>query len=40
MKIVVSGVFVKYSREELKDIIEDHGGKCVTSISKNITFVC
>ena len=39
MKIVVSGVFVKYSREELKDIIEDHGGKCVTSISKNITFV-
>ena len=39
MKIVVSGVFSDYSRTEYKKMIEDHGGKNVSSISKNITFV-
>ena len=39
MRIVVSGVFVNYSRSELKKMIEDHGGKNVSSISKNTTFV-
>jgi DNA ligase (NAD+) len=38
-KIVVSGVFLQYSRVELKQMIEDHGGKNVNSISKNTTFV-
>ena len=39
MKIVVSGVFSKYSRAELKKMIEEHGGKNVGSISKSTTFV-
>ena len=39
MSIVVSGVFERYSRLELKKIIEDNGGKNVSSISKNTTFV-
>ena len=39
MKIVVSGVFSQYSRAELKRMIEEHGGKNVSSISKNTTFV-
>ena len=37
--IVVSGVFEKYSRKDLKDMIEKHGGKSVGSISKKTTFV-
>jgi DNA ligase (NAD+) len=37
--IVISGVFEKYSRDELKKIIEQHGGKNVASISKKTTFV-
>ena len=39
MKIVVSGVFNKYNRSELKRMIEEHGGKNVGSISKSTTFV-
>ncbi len=39
MKIVVSGVFHSYSRVALKKMIEAHGGKSVSSISKNTTFV-
>jgi DNA ligase (NAD+) len=39
MKIVVSGVFEKYSRAEYKKMIEEHGGKNVGSISKSTTFV-
>ncbi len=37
--IVISGVFEKYSRDELKKIIEQHAGKNVASISKKTTFV-
>ena len=39
MAIVVSGVFTQYSRNELKQLIEKHGGKNVSSISKKTTFV-
>ena len=39
MRIIVSGVFSQYSRVELKQMIEDHGGKNINSISKNTTFV-
>jgi DNA ligase (NAD+) len=39
MRILVSGVFTQFSRVELKKMIEDHGGKNVSSISKNTTFV-
>ncbi|MEC8852929.1 MAG: BRCT domain-containing protein, partial [Bacteroidota bacterium] len=31
--------FSQYIRIELKQMIEDHGGKNVSSISKNTTFV-
>lgn len=37
--IVVSGVFTQFSRTELKQLIEQHGGKNVGSISKKTTFV-
>jgi len=39
MKIVVSGVFNQNSRVEYKKMIEEHGGKNVSSISKNTTFI-
>lgn len=37
--IVVSGVFQKFSRDELKKTIEKYGGKNVGSISKKTTFI-
>ncbi|WP_369048855.1 NAD-dependent DNA ligase LigA [Tenacibaculum sp. UWU-22] len=37
--IVVSGVFSKMSRNELKKIIEDNGGKVSSSISKKTSYV-
>lgn len=36
---VVSGVFHSFSRDELKTLIEDHGGKNVSSISKKTDYV-
>ena len=36
---MISGVFKEYSRKELKALIEKHGGKNVSSISKKTTFV-
>jgi DNA ligase (NAD+) len=36
---VVSGVFSKFSRDELKQTIESHGGKNVGSISKKTDYV-
>ena len=38
-KIVVSGVFEKFSRNELKDTIEKYGGQNVGSISGKTTYV-
>ena len=32
-------MFSKFSRVELKKMIEEHGGKNISSISKNTTFV-
>lgn len=37
--IVVSGTFAQYSREAYKDLIEQHGGKNVSSISKKTSFI-
>lgn len=37
--IVISGTFQQHSREEYKALIEAHGGKNVSSISKKTTFV-
>lgn len=39
MTFVVSGVFTSFSRDELKHIIEDNGGKNVGSISAKTTYV-
>ena len=38
-KIVVSGVFTRFGRNELKQLIEDNGGINVSSISKATDFV-
>lgn len=35
LSIIVSGTFKEFSRDEIKDIIEKHGGKNVSSVSKN-----
>jgi len=37
--IVISGVFQHYSREELKRLVEAHGGKNVGSISSKTSFI-
>jgi DNA ligase (NAD+) len=39
MTFVISGVFEKYGRDELKSIIKDHGGKVVSSISGKLTYL-
>ena len=39
MSIVVSGVFSTMSRDEIKELIEDLGGKNVSSISSKTSFV-
>jgi DNA ligase (NAD+) len=36
---VVSGVFASFSRDEIKKLIEDNGGKNVGSISAKTDFV-
>lgn len=36
---VVSGVFTKYTRQEVKDLIEQHGGKITGSISSKTNYV-
>ncbi|MFP4489400.1 MAG: NAD-dependent DNA ligase LigA [Bacteroidales bacterium] len=37
--IVISGIFEKHSREEYKDMIEEFGGKNVSSVSSNTSFI-
>jgi DNA ligase (NAD+) len=37
--IVVSGVFNRYSRDELKTMIEEYGGRNVSSISAKTSFI-
>lgn len=39
LTFVISGVFNKYSRDQLKDLIEFHGGKNSGSISKKTSYV-
>ena len=36
---VISGVFESFSRDELKSLIEKHGGKFTGSISKKTDFI-
>lgn len=37
--IVISGTFSHYSREQLKQLVEDNGGKNVGSVSKKTSFI-
>lgn len=37
--IVISGTFQKHSREELKQLVEDHGGKNAGSVSGKTSFI-
>jgi len=37
--IVISGVFLKFSRDEYKEMIEVNGGKNAASVSRNTTFI-
>jgi len=39
LTLVISGVFLKVSRRELQDLIEKHGGKNTSSISKKTDFL-
>ncbi len=39
LSIVISGTFEKHSRDELKQLIEKHGGKNVGSISKKTSYL-
>ncbi len=39
LSIIISGTFALHSRDELKVLIEKHGGKNVTSISKNTSYL-
>ena len=36
---MISGVFLKHSREEYKEIIEKNGGKNSSSVSGNTSFI-
>jgi DNA ligase (NAD+) len=36
---IISGTFEKFSRDELKDIIEQNGGKILSSISAKLNFL-
>jgi DNA ligase (NAD+) len=39
LSFIISGVFEKYSRDELKDIIEANGGKILSSISAKLSYL-
>jgi DNA ligase (NAD+) len=39
VSFVVSGVFKAFSREELKQLIEENGGKNVSAISAKTTYL-
>ena len=39
MSIVISGTFSRISREELKELIHQHGGKNVSSISASTSLL-
>jgi len=39
LSFVISGVFEKYGRDELKELIKSHGGKVVSSISAKLDYL-
>jgi DNA ligase (NAD+) len=36
---VISGTFSKYSRDELKDLVEKYGGRNTSSVSSKTSFI-
>ncbi|MCX6285667.1 MAG: NAD-dependent DNA ligase LigA [Bacteroidetes bacterium] len=39
MTFVVSGVFERFSRDEIKKVVEDHGGKNISSVSARTSYL-
>ena len=39
LKIVISGTFERHSRDELKELIESHGGKNLAAVSSNADYL-
>lgn len=39
LSIIISGVFSNYTREEIKELIETHGGKNVASVSSKTSYL-
>lgn len=39
MKILVSGVFEQFSRDQIKEVIESHGGENVSSVSAKTNLI-
>ena len=39
LNFIISGVFERYSRDELKDLIESYGGKILSSISSKLNYL-
>ncbi len=39
LKFVISGTFTKFSRDELKEIIEQNGGKNISSVSTQVDYI-
>ncbi len=39
LKFVISGKFERHSRDELKQLIEQHGGKNISAVSANVDYI-
>ena len=39
MKFVITGKLNKYTRNQIKELIEQNGGKTVESVSKNVNYL-
>lgn len=39
MNFVISGTFAKHSRDQLKELIERHGGKNLSGVSANVDYL-
>ena len=39
LSIIISGTFKKFSREQIKNLIEQNGGKNVSSVSKKTNYL-
>lgn len=39
MNFVISGTFVHHSRDQLKELIERHGGRNLSGVSSNVNYL-